>query len=130
MKFRKTAADPFSALLRRSSKRVCFIPIITFIYLFFQTIDNYNRVNSRDPVLDGTRFIKDKYFGFFWNGLFDIDGVIAVLLVLCGVIAGIVLFSFTQSKKQCNDLFHLGNSSIQKFYHPARFARTSSTHLF
>ena len=26
-----------------------------------------------------------------------------------------------QSKKQCNDLFHLGNSSIQKFYHPARF---------
>lgn len=115
MKFRKTAADPFSALFRRSSKRVCFIPIITFIYLFLRTIDNYNRVNSRDPVLEGTRFIKDKYFGFFWNGLFDIDGVVAVLLVLCGVIAGIVLFSFTQSKKQCNVVFSLGLSRKKIF---------------
>lgn len=54
-------------------------------------------------------------FGFFWPMVVDWDFLVNPLLILFGIIAGISLFSFAQSKKQCNVIFSLGMSRKKIF---------------
>lgn len=114
MKNKKTAAGPFSALFWNSCKKTCFIPIITFAFLFFDTINNYINLNH-DKILNGARFIKSGYFGFFWIGLGEADILVSLLVILGAVLAGAILFRFAQSKKQCNVIFSLGMSRRKIF---------------
>ena len=108
MKNKKTATDSFSALFWNSCKKTCFIPIIAFVYLFGVTIDNYIQFHNfhRKP---------NDVFGFFWNSTYDAIGLIELFLLVGGVIAGIILFRFAQSKKQCNVIFSLGMSRRKIF---------------
>ena len=114
MKNKKTAAGPFSVLFWNSCKKTCFIPIITFAFLFFDTINNYINLNH-DKILNGARFIKSGYFGFFWIGLGEADILVSLLVILGAVLAGTILFRFAQSKKQCNVIFSLGMSRRKIF---------------
>ena len=97
-----------------SCKKTCFIPIISFVFLFLSTLSNYIEINytfastTKDSMLKNT-------FGFFWTTVANLDFVVSILLVLFGVIAGISLFSFAQSKKHCNVIFSLGMSRKKIF---------------
>lgn len=108
MKNQKTAAGSFSALFRNTCKRTCFVPIITFLLLFISTLSNYIQIKAFNT-FDGEQFVKDRYFGFFWNGVYHTSVSLAEVLIIIGaVLAGIIAFSFAQSKKQCNVIFSLG----------------------
>ena len=103
MKNQKTAAGSFSALFRNTCKRTCFVPIITFLLLFISTLSNYIQIKAFNT-FDGEQFVKDRYFGFFWNGVYHTSMSLAEVLIIIGaVLAGIIAFSFAQSKKQCNE---------------------------
>lgn len=106
MKYKHTAAGPFSALFKKSFINTCFVPIITFFALFMSTFFNYINIKAFHS-FDGEHFVKDRFFGFFWNNVNDSSGLAEVLIIIGGVLAGIVLFSFAQSKKQCNVIFSL-----------------------
>lgn len=114
MKYKHTAAGPFSALLRNSFIKTCFVPIITFLALFMSTLFNYINIKAFHR-FSGSPFVKDKFFGFFWSNVSDSILLTEVLIILGGVFAGIVLFSFAQSKKHCNVIFSLGISRRKIF---------------
>lgn len=114
MKYKNTAAGPFSALFRNSFIKTCFVPIITFLALFMSTLVNYIDIKAFQT-FDGSHFEKDRFFGFFWNDVGDSAVFAEVLIILGGVLAGIILFSFAQSKKQCNVIFSLGMSRRKIF---------------
>lgn len=114
MKYKHTAAGPFSALLRNSFIKTCFVPIITFFALFMSTLFNYINIKAFHR-FGGSPFVKDKFFGFFWSNVSDSILLTEVLIILGGVFAGIVLFSFAQSKKHCNVIFSLGISRRKIF---------------
>ena len=114
MKYKNTAAGPFSALFRNSFIKTCFVPIITFLALFMSTLVNYIDIKAFQT-FDGSHFEKDRFFGFFWNDVSDSNVFAEVLIILGGVLAGIILFSFAQSKKQCNVIFSLGISRRKIF---------------
>lgn len=114
MKYKNTAAGPFSALFRNSFIKTCFVPIITFLALFMSTLVNYIDIKAFQT-FDGSHFEKDRFFGFFWNDVGDSAVFAEVLIILGGVLAGIILFSFAQSKKQCNVIFSLGISRRKIF---------------
>ena len=114
MKYKHTAAGPFSALLRNSFIKTCFVPIITFLALFMSTLFNYINIKAFHR-FGGSPFVKDKFFGFFWSNVSDSILLTEVLIILGGVFAGIVLFSFAQSKKHCNVIFSLGISRRKIF---------------
>lgn len=114
MKYKNTAAGPFSALFRNSFIKTCFVPIITFLALFMSTLVNYIDIKAFQT-FDGSHFEKDRFFGFFWNDVSDSNVFAEVLIILGGVLAGIILFSFAQSKKQCNVIFSLGMSRRKIF---------------
>ena len=114
MKYKNTAAGPFSALFRNSFIRTCFVPIITFLALFMSTLVSYIDMKAFHT-FDGSQFEKDRFFGFFWNDVGDSAVFAEVLIILGGVLAGTILFSFAQSKKQCNVIFSLGISRRKIF---------------
>lgn len=114
MKYKHTAAGPFSVLLRNSFIKTCFVPIITFFALFMSTLFNYINIKAFHR-FGGSPFIKDRFFGFFWNDVGDSAVLAEVLIILGGVFVGIVLFSFAQSKKHCNVIFSLGISRRKIF---------------
>lgn len=114
MKYKHTAAGPFSVLLRNSFIKTCFVPIITFLALFMSTLFNYINIKAFHR-FGGSPFVKDRFFGFFWNDVGDSAVLAEVLIILGGVFAGIVLFSFAQSKKHCNVIFSLGISRRKIF---------------
>lgn len=114
MKYKNTAAGPFSALFRNSFIKTCFVPIITFLALFMSTLVNYIGMEAFHT-FDGSHFEKDRFFGFFWNDVGDSAVFAEVLIILGGVLAGTILFSFAQSKKQCNVIFSLGISRRKIF---------------
>ena len=114
MKYKNTAAGPFSALFRNSFIKTCFVPIITFLALFMSTLVNYIDMKAFHT-FDGSQFEKDRFFGFFWNDVGDSAVFAEVLIILGGVLAGTILFSFAQSKKQCNVIFSLGISRRKIF---------------
>lgn len=114
MKYKNTAAGPFSALFRNSFIKTCFVPIITFLALFMSTLVNYIDIKAFQT-FDGSHFEKDRFFGFFWNDVGDSNVFAEVLIILGGVLAGTILFSFAQSKKQCNVIFSLGMSRRKIF---------------
>lgn len=114
MKYKHTAAGPFSVLLRNSFIKTCFVPIITFFALFMSTLFNYINIKAFHR-FGGSPFVKDRFFGFFWNDVGDSAVLAEVLIILGGVFAGIVLFSFAQSKKHCNVIFSLGISRRKIF---------------
>lgn len=114
MKYKHTAAGPFSVLLRNSFIKTCFVPIITFFALFMSTLFNYINIKAFHR-FGGSPFVKDRFFGFFWNDVGDSAVLAEVLIILGGVLAGIVLFSFAQSKKHCNVIFSLGISRRKIF---------------
>lgn len=114
MKYKNTAAGPFSALFRNSFIKTCFVPIITFLALFMSTLVNYIDIKAFQT-FDGSHFEKDRFFGFFWNDVSDSNVFAEVLIILGGVLAGTILFSFAQSKKQCNVIFSLGISRRKIF---------------
>lgn len=114
MKYKNTAAGPFSALFRNSFIKTCFVPIITFLALFMSTLVNYIDIKAFQT-FDGSHFEKDRFFGFFWNDVGDSAVFAEVLIILGGVLAGTILFSFAQSKKQCNVIFSLGISRRKIF---------------
>lgn len=114
MKYKNTAAGPFSALFRNSFIKTCFVPIITFLALFMSTLVNYIDIKAFQT-FDGSHFEKDRFFGFFWNDVGDSAVFAEVLIILGGVLAGIILFSFAPSKKQCNVIFSLGMSRRKIF---------------
>ena len=114
MKYKKTAAGPFSALFRNSCIKTCFVPIITFLALFMSTLFNYSDIKAFHR-FDGEPFVKDRFFGFFWDYVSRNDSVAEVLIIAGGILAGIILFSFAQSKKQCNVIFSLGISRRKIF---------------
>ena len=114
MKYKNTAAGPFSALFRNSFIKTCFVPIITFLALFMSTLVSYIDIKAFQT-FDGSHFEKDRFFGFFWNDVGDSAVFAEVLIILGGVLAGIILFSFAQSKKQCNVIFSLGMSRRKIF---------------
>ena len=111
MKSKKTASNSFSALFWNSCKKTCFIPILSFVYLFLLTINNYILFRT-NQILEN----KDDYFGFFWNSMYGTGfSLVEAFLLIGGVIAGIILFRFAQSKKQCNVIFSLGLSRRKIF---------------
>lgn len=114
MKYKNTAAGPFSALFRNSFIKTCFVPIITFLALFMSTLVSYIDIKAFHT-FDGSQFEKDRFFGFFWNDVGDSAVFAEVLIILGGVLAGIILFSFAQSKKQSNVIFSLGMSRRKIF---------------
>lgn len=114
MKYKNTAAGPFSALFRNSFIKTCFVPIITFLALFMSTLVSYIDMKAFHT-FDGSQFEKDRFFGFFWNDVGDSAVFAEVLIILGGVLAGTILFSFAQSKKQCNVIFSLGISRRKIF---------------
>ena len=114
MKYKNTAAGPFSALFRNSFIKTCFVPIITFLALFMSTLVSYIDIKAFQT-FDGSHFEKDRFFGFFWNDVGDSAVFAEVLIILGGVLAGTILFSFAQSKKQCNVIFSLGMSRRKIF---------------
>ena len=114
MKYKNTAAGPFSALFRNSFIKTCFVPIITFLALFMSTLVSYIDIKAFHT-FNGSQFEKDRFFGFFWNGVGDSAVFAEVLIILGGVLAGIILFSFAQSKKQSNVIFSLGMSRRKIF---------------
>ena len=114
MKYKNTAAGPFSALFRNSFIKTCFVPIITFLALFMSTLVSYIDIKAFHT-FDGSQFEKDRFFGFFWNDVGDSAVFAEVLIILGGVLAGIILFSFAQSKKQSNVIFSLGISRRKIF---------------
>lgn len=114
MKYKHTAAGPFSVLLRNSFIKTCFVPIITFFALFMSTLFNYINIKAFHR-FGGSPFVKDRFFGFFWNDVGDSAVLAEVLIILGGVFVGIVLFSFAQSKKHCNVIFSLGISRRKIF---------------
>ncbi len=97
-----------------SCKKTCFIPIISFVFLFLSTLSNYIEINHTFASTTKESMLKNT-FGFFWTTVADLDFVVSILLVLFGVIAGISLFSFAQSKKHCNVIFSLGMSRKKIF---------------
>lgn len=107
MKNKKTAAGPFSVLFWNSCKKTCFVPIITFALLFFDTINNYIGLNHH-KYINGSEFVKSRYLGFFWIDLSEGNTLVSTLVILGAVLAGMILFRFAQSKKQCNVIFSLG----------------------
>lgn len=114
MKYKNTAAGPFSALFRNSFIKTCFVPIITFLALFMSTLVNYIGMEAFHT-FQNSQFEKNRFFGFFWNDVGDSAVFAEVLIILGGVLAGIILFSFAQSKKQCNVIFSLGISRRKIF---------------
>lgn len=114
MKYKNTAAGPFSALFRNSFIKTCFVPIITFLALFMSTLVNYIGMKAFHT-FQNSQFEKDRFFGFFWNDVGDSAVFAEVLIILGGVLAGIILFSFAPSKKQCNVIFSLGMSRRKIF---------------
>ena len=111
MKNEKTASNSFSALFWNSCKRTCFIPILSFAYLFFLTIENYILFRNKEIYYN-----PKEYFGFFWNSMCDTGfSLVEAFLLIGGVISGIILFRFAQSKKQCNVIFSLGMSRRKIF---------------
>lgn len=114
MKYKNTAAGPFSALFRNSFIKTCFVPIITFLALFMSTLVNYIGMKAFHT-FQNSQFEKDRFFGFFWNDVGDSAVFAEVLIILGGVLAGTILFSFAQSKKQCNVIFSLGISRRKIF---------------
>lgn len=97
-----------------SCKKTCFIPIISFVFLFLSTLSNYIEINYTFASTTKESMLKNT-FGFFWTTVANLDFVVSILLVLFGVIAGISLFSFAQSKKHCNVIFSLGMSRKKIF---------------
>lgn len=114
MKYKNTAAGPFSALFRNSFIKTCFVPIITFLALFMSTLVNYIGMKAFHT-FQNSQFDKNRFFGFFWNDVGDSAVFAEVLIILGGVLAGTILFSFAQSKKQCNVIFSLGMSRRKIF---------------
>lgn len=114
MKYKNTAAGPFSALFRNSFIKTCFVPIITFLALFMSTLVNYIGMEAFHT-FQNSQFEKNRFFGFFWNDVGDSAVFAEVLIILGGVLAGIILFSFAQSKKQSNVIFSLGMSRRKIF---------------
>lgn len=114
MKYKNTAAGPFSALFRNSFIKTCFVPIITFLALFMSTLVNYIGMEAFHT-FQNSQFGKNRFFGFFWNDVGDSAVFAEVLIILGGVLAGTILFSFAQSKKQCNVIFSLGISRRKVF---------------
>ena len=114
MKNKKFEASPFSAMFWNSCKKTCFIPIISFVFLFLSTLSNYIEINHTFASVTKEVLLK-KSFGFFWPTVANLDFAVNILLVLFGVIAGISLFSFAQSKKHCNVIFSLGMSRKKIF---------------
>ena len=114
MKYKNTAAGPFSALFRNSFIKTCFVPIITFLALFMSTLLNYIGMEAFHT-FQNSQFDKNRFFGFFWNDVGDSAVFAEVLIILGGVLAGTILFSFAQSKKQCNVIFSLGISRRKIF---------------
>lgn len=114
MKYKNTAAGPFSALFRNSFIKTCFVPIITFLALFMSTLVNYIGMEAFHT-FQNSQFDKNRFFGFFWNDVGDSAVFAEVLIILGGVLAGTILFSFAQSKKQCNVIFSLGISRRKIF---------------
>lgn len=114
MKYKNTAAGPFSALFRNSFIKTCFVPIITFLALFMSTLVNYIGMEAFHT-FQNSQFEKYRFFGFFWNDVGDSAVFAEVLIILGGVLAGTILFSFAQSKKQCNVIFSLGISRRKIF---------------
>lgn len=111
MKNEKTASNSFSALFWNSCKRTCFIPILSFAYLFSLTINNYILFRNKEIYYN-----PKEYFGFFWNSMCDTGfSLVEALLLIGGVLSGIILFRFAQSKKQCNVMFSLGMSRRKIF---------------
>ena len=109
MKYIIRASVSFWALFRNSFIKTCFVPIITFLALFMSTLVSYIDMKAFHT-FDGSQFEKDRFFGFFWNDVGDSAVFAEVLIILGGVLAGTILFSFAQSKKQCNVIFSLGTS--------------------
>ena len=115
MKYKNTAAGPFSALFRNSFIKTCFVPIITFLALFMSTLVNYIGMEAFHT-FQNSQFDKNRFFGFFWSNVVENSDILAeVLIIIGGVLAGIILFSFAQSKKQCNVIFSLGISRRKIF---------------
>lgn len=111
MKNEKTASNSFSALFWNSCKRTCFIPILSFAYLFFLTIENYILFRNKEIYYN-----PKEYFGFFWNSMYYTGfSLVEAFLLIGGVLSGIILFRFAQSKKQCNVIFSLGISRRKIF---------------
>ncbi len=88
MKYKHTAAGPFSALLRNSFIKTCFVPIITFFALFMSTLFNYINIKAFHR-FGGSPFVKDKFFGFFWSNVSYSILLTEMLIILGGVFAGI-----------------------------------------
>lgn len=97
-----------------SCKKTCFIPIISFVFLFLSTLSNYIEINYTFASTTKESMLKNT-FGFFWTTVANLDFVVIILLVLFGGIAGLSLFSFAQSKKHCNVIFSLGMSRKKIF---------------
>ncbi len=114
MKNRKLEASPFSAMFWNSFKKTCFIPIISFVFLFLSTLTSYIEINHGYSSATKEDLLKNS-FGFFWSMVVDLGLFLNALLIIFGIIAGMSLFSFAQSKKHCNVIFSLGMSRKKIF---------------
>lgn len=106
-------------MFRNACRKSCFIPIITFVILFFSTISNFiYEKYTRLSVSSGEELEMAKNrLGFFWSfiGSSSEAQLISILFVFAGALAAIILFSFVLSKKHCNVVFSHGLSRRKIF---------------
>ncbi len=122
MTLKKSSPNAVSSMFWRSAKKVCFVPIITFIILISNTITTiYNMMLDRkmgvniQPGLLGNES-GSKLIGFFWSNLNDAPAdLIGILLGFAAVLTAVIIFTFNLSKKQCNVIFSLGISRRKIF---------------
>lgn len=122
MTLKKSSPDAARSIFLRSAKKVCFVPIITFIILISNTITTiYNMMLDRKmgvnikPGLSGSE-IDSNPIGFFWSNLNNAPtDLIGIFLGFAAVLTAVIIFTFNLSKKQCNVVFSLGISRRKIF---------------
>ena len=111
MTLKRSSRDPFASMFWDSVEKVLFVPILTLAIFLIHTVISITSLLVEGGV-DGHQIyekVGTVNVGFFWDRIITAP-ITSILIFLGGVIAAIVLFSFTSSKKKCNVIFSLGLS--------------------
>lgn len=116
MTLKKFSRDPFASLFWNSVKKSCFVPIASLTIFLIYIVANTASVLSAPESLqtfvngDGVTLRSGFCMDFMYTGLLATG-----LMIVGGMLAGIILFRFAQSRKQCNVIFSLGLSRRKIF---------------
>lgn len=120
MTLKKSSPNTFGSMFRYSAKKVCFVPIITFLYFIYSTIESFYYSGGKYNLIGLTQLeetdVERRHFGYFWDCLTNVSSdVFGIMLGVISVLSAIIIFSFAFSKKQCNVIFSLGMSRRKIF---------------